>query len=91
MRCSLEIEKAASGIRFLRILYISLGAIGITIEMGERGGHDVPKEEVLSGLERSMGFLPDYIAVSDHAEAWDNSSESLVSVSIKEEGKVRFT
>lgn len=42
------------------------------------GGHDVPRDKVFARYERAMGFLPEYIRLSDHAQVWDNSGDGLV-------------
>lgn len=60
-------------------------------ERVKAGGHDVPKDKVYSRFERTMGFLPKYLELADHAEVWDNSGDNLVSVATKSKGKIRIT
>ena len=55
------------------------------------GGHDVPKDKVFSRFERTMGFLWDYLELSDHADVWDNSGERLVLMLSKSNGNYMVT
>ena len=55
------------------------------------GGHDVPKDKVFSRFERTMGFLWDYLELSDHADVWDNSGERLVLMLSKSNGNYVVT
>ena len=55
------------------------------------GGHDVPKDKVFSRFERTMGFLWDYLELSDHADVWDNSGEKLVLMLSKSNGNYIVT
>ena len=55
------------------------------------GGHDVPKDKVFSRFERTMGFLPRYLELADHADVWDNSGDHLELICTKKDGKIELT
>lgn len=89
------VRKAKEQGYFIDLIFVTAGSPEICCrricERVVRGGHDVPREKVFSRFEGTMGFLPEYIALADHAEVWDNSGESLVLVLTKEDGEIRFT
>ena len=55
------------------------------------GGHDVPRDKVFSRFERTMGFLPSYLELADHADVWDNSGDRLELICTKKDGKIELT
>lgn len=89
------VTEAKSHGYFIDFIFVTAGSPDIcyqrVLDRVENGGHDVPKEKVFSRFERSMGFLGEYIDLSDHAEVWDNSGDHLVLVLSKKNGVIRIT
>lgn len=48
-----------------------------------KGGHDVPREKIISRYYKSMRFLPQIIEVADIVKVYDNSGEHPLIVFFK--------
>lgn len=60
--------------------------VGIRVR---RGGHDVPKDKIISRYWKSLDQLPWFLAQADEAWLWDNSGATIRSVGDKVAGKIR--
>ncbi len=60
--------------------------VGIRVK---RGGHDVPKDKIISRYWKSLDQLPWFLAQADEAWLWDNSGATIRSVGDKVAGKIR--
>ena len=55
-----------------------------------RGGHDVPRDKIISRYRRSLEQLPWFLANADEAWLWDNSGAKVRSIGDKIGGKIRI-
>ncbi|HEY0627956.1 MAG TPA: hypothetical protein VGD23_01370, partial [Sphingomicrobium sp.] len=56
----------------------------------KRGGHDVPREKIVSRYWRSLEQLPWFLANVDQAWIWDNSGATIRSIGEKCDGVIRI-
>jgi predicted ABC-type ATPase len=71
----------------VHLQYITTQAPAINVERVRNrvrdGGHDVPKDKIVSRYERSMGLLPEAARIADEAHVYDNSSTEPVCIAEK--------
>jgi predicted ABC-type ATPase len=66
----------------ITVIYITTSDYNINIRRVEQriksGGHNVPKDKIISRYEKSMRLLPDIIDVADVIKVYDNSTKSIL-------------
>jgi predicted ABC-type ATPase len=74
------------------LYFVSLEDPQMNVERVEarvrQGGHDVPKDKIISRYERTMNYLLDAIRLVDRAYLFDNSSEKTILFAIYQSNEI---
>ena len=75
----------------VHVVYVNTGTPDINVERVQirvnHGGHDVPKEKIISRYKKSLELMFDVICEADSADIYDNSGNSPVPIAAKLQGK----